>query len=37
MTPHWTFISNELTRTSPCLIGAQCNFFNQAVLDPEVS
>jgi len=36
MTPHWTFISNKLTRTSFCPIGAQRNFLNQAVLDPNV-
>jgi len=25
MTSHWTFISNELMRTSFCLTGARCN------------
>jgi len=27
MTPHWTFIFNEMTKTSSCSIGARRNFF----------
>jgi len=27
MAPQWTFISNKLTRTFPCPIGAHRNFF----------
>jgi len=36
MTLNWTFISNELTRTSFCSKKGWRNFFNQAVLDPDV-
>jgi len=36
MTPHWTFISNELMRTSSCPIGAQRSFFKQAVHDLNI-
>jgi len=35
MISHLTFISDGLTRTSPCSIGARRNFFNQAVFDPR--